>query len=221
MRHDLTDITFVLDRSGSMGSIRATTIESFNKFLKSQQEAAGTAVMSLLQFDDKFDLMYSAIPVDQAPALNAETYVPRGSTALLDAMGQSIQKTGERLRDMPEHERPGTVLFVTLTDGEENASRVYSLDKINAMIREQRDVYSWQFIFLGANQDAIATAAKMGIAASQSLTFMASCAGAANTFGSLDRQVQRMRAQRSVGFCDAQVEFDDEDRKGAVEGDQK
>lgn len=221
MRHDLTDITFVLDRSGSMGSIRAQTIESFNKFLTSQQEAAGTAVISLLQFDDQFDLLYSAIPVHQAPALNAETYVPRGNTALLDAMGQSIQKTGERLRDMPEHERPGTVLFVTLTDGEENASHLYTLDLINQMIREQTDKYSWQFVFLGANQDAISTAARMGIGANQAMTFMASSAGSANTFGSLGRKVQYMRSLKACGVPDAQVEFDDEDRQAALERDKK
>ena len=215
-RADLTDITFVLDRSGSMQSIKAATIESFNGFVHSQRSGDGTAQMSLVQFDDQYEPNYQAIPIEQTPDLNDVTYVPRASTALLDAMGRTIQLTGERLRDMPEHERPGTVVFVTLTDGYENASREYTLHRINDMIREQRERYSWQFIFLGANQDAIATAAKMGMGAGQSMTFAASPAGTHGVLNAFDKKMHLMRTLKSQGWAESIVEFDEADRNEAA-----
>ena len=202
-RADLTDITFVLDRSGSMQSIKSATIESFNGFVQSQRAGDGTAQLSLVQFDDHYEL-------------NEVTYVPRASTALLDAIGRTVQLTGERLRDMPENERPGTVVFVTLTDGYENASREYTLQRVNDMICEQRDKYSWQFIFLGANQDAIATAAKMGMGAGQSMTFAASPSGTHGVLNAFDKKMHLLRTSKSLGMVDAIVEFDEEDRNAAA-----
>ena len=215
-RADLTDITFVLDRSGSMQSIKSATIESFNGFVQSQRAGDGTAQLSLVQFDDHYEPNYLAIPIDQTPELNEVTYVPRASTALLDAIGRTVQLTGERLRDMPENERPGTVVFVTLTDGYENASREYTLQRVNDMICEQRDKYSWQFIFLGANQDAIATAAKMGMGAGQSMTFAASPSGTHGVLNAFDKKMHLLRTSKSLGMVDAIVEFDEEDRNAAA-----
>ena len=215
-RADLTDITFVLDRSGSMQSIKSATIESFNSFVHSQRTGDGTAQMSLVQFDDHYEPNYQAIPIEKTPDLNEVTYVPRASTALLDAMGRTIQLTGERLRDLPENERPGTVVFVTLTDGYENASREYTLQRVNDMIREQRDKYSWQFIFLGANQDAIATAAKLGMGAGQSMTFAASPEGTHGALHAFDIKMHMMRTSKSLGLADAIVEFDEADRNAAA-----
>ena len=217
-RPDLTDITFVLDRSGSMESIKPATIEAFNGFIHSQRGGAGTAVITLVQFDDQYEMIYQAISIAQAPDLNNSTFVPRASTALLDAMGRAIFTTGERLEKMPEHDRPGTVVFVTLTDGLENASREYSLQRLNEMIREQREKYSWQFIFLGANQDAIATAARMGIASGQAMTFRSSEAGTKGAMEAFDSVMHLMRVQRFQGIVDEIVEFDDEDRNAAADG---
>ena len=140
-RPDLTDITFVLDRSGSMQPIKEATIEAFNGFVNSQRTGAGTAQMTLVQFDDQYELLYQALAIQQAPELTRQTYEPRASTALLDAMGRTMIATGERLRKLPEADRPGTVVFVTLTDGYENASREYTLQRINELIRVQRDQY--------------------------------------------------------------------------------
>ena len=216
-RSDLTDITFVLDRSGSMESIKSATIEAFNRFVNSQQNVAGTALLTLVQFDDKFEQLYQAIPLQQVTDLNESNYVPRASTALLDAMGQTIVATGERLRAMPEHERPGAVVFVTLTDGLENASREFTLQRINEMIRVQRDHYSWQFIFLGANQDAIATAAAMGVAAGQAMTFAANAKGTIGAFEALGKNLGMARQRRSAGAVSELIEFDDADRRAAAD----
>lgn len=213
-RPTLTDITLVLDRSGSMGSIKQATMEAFNGFLTSQKSGTGDAWMTLVQFDDQYDMVYEGIPIAHAPPLTDATYQPRGSTALLDAMGRTIVATGERLRALPEDQRPGTVVFVTLTDGLENASRQYSLHLINELICQQRDVYSWQFVFLGANQDAIATAAQMGIGAAQAMTYNASKGGTLGAYGSLDRQLHQVRKRSAKGDkCD--LAFDADDRKAA------
>ncbi|MBV12223.1 vWA domain-containing protein [Rubinisphaera sp.] len=213
---DLTDITLVLDRSGSMESVKESTITAFNEFVSSQIEVEGQATMSLVQFDNEYDVLYEAIPIEQVSELTAETFVPRGSTALLDAMGQTIVRTGQRLAAMPEAERPGTVLFVTLTDGEENSSSEYNLHRINEMITEQREKYSWQFLFLAANQDAIATASQFGIGAGQAMTFGASEQGLAGTMSVMKQKVTSMRESRAAGRDMAPISFDETDRKKAM-----
>lgn len=215
-RIDLTDISFVLDRSGSMQSIKQATIESFNGFLTSQKSGAGEARLTLVQFDDQYEVLYQAVPIQHAAALTDQTYQPRACTALLDAMGRTILETGKRLRKLPEHQRPGTVLFVTLTDGFENASRKFSLPQLNRLIRQQQEVYSWQFVFLGANQDAIATAAQMGIGAAQAMTFAATESGTRGVLGAIAGKLHRFRAACARGEQGVQMEFDSDDRKASL-----
>lgn len=214
-RPDLTDITVVLDRSGSMASMKEATIESFNGFLNSQRQGAGHVQVSLIQFDDRYEVNYEGQPLNVAPLLNDQTFQPRGSTALLDAIGRTIVATGKRLGGLPEQERPGTVIFVTLTDGQENSSQNYNQIQINSMIAEQRDKYAWQFVFLAANQDAIATAAQIGIGAGQALTMAASPSGIAASIQAVGGKMAKMRASRAAGAVDAQFEFDEADRRAA------
>lgn len=214
-RDALTDITFVLDRSGSMQSIKGATIQAFNGFLNSQRQGAGMAQMTLVQFDDQYELVYGAVPLSQAAELTDAGFCPRGSTALLDAIGRSIVATGKRLAQIPEDERPGTVIFVTLTDGEENASREFTVARINQMISEQRDRYAWQFIFLGANQDAIATAAQLGVAAAQAMTFSPTAAGTLGCVDAFDKKLHRVRSARVNSLPSSPLAFDAEDRKEA------
>ena len=142
---NLTDITIVLDRSGSMASVKDATIEAFNGFLHSQKTGDGTAHLSLVQFDDQYEPLLNAVPIAQVSDLTPATYQPRGSTALLDAIGRTIIESGQRLSRMPEPQRPGSVLFVIQTDGFENAWHNFRLDQINALIAEQRQKYSWEF----------------------------------------------------------------------------
>ena len=211
----LTEITIVLDRSGSMGSVKEATIEAFNGFLHSQKTGDGDVQFSLVQFDDQYEPLLTAVPMAQVADLTPTTYEPRGSTALLDAIGRTIVETGQRLSQMPEPQRPGTVLFVIQTDGFENASHTFRLEQINSMIAEQRQKYLWEFIFLGANQDAIASAAHFGIAAGQALTYSPNARGTRGVFKVLDQKIQSHRTSRASGDESAKVEFTDADRHEA------
>ena len=160
MNSDLTDITLVIDRSGSMEAIREDAEGGVNAFVREQAKHPGEALLTLVQFDTEYDFIHKGIPVKQVPAYKL---VPRGSTALLDAVGRAINETGERLANMAEPDRPGLVIFVIVTDGEENSSHEFSKARIKQMIDQQQTKYSWQFTFLGANQDAFAEAGGMGI----------------------------------------------------------
>lgn len=171
MDQNYTHISVVLDRSGSMSSIMTDTIGGFNQFLKDQKAVKSKATFSLLQFDTEFQEDYIGKDIQEVPELTDKTFVPRGMTALLDAIGHTINKTGEWLKNIPEAIRPGKVVFVILTDGAENSSHEFSKSQIFDMIKKQTDVFKWGFVFLGANQDAIQEAHGLGIFGSNSLTY--------------------------------------------------
>ncbi len=172
MKSDLTEIAFVLDRSGSMQSIAPIAIRGFNDFLTAHQTAPGQARLTLVLFDDEYLVSAASLPVAEVVPLDETTFVPRGCTALLDAIGRTIDELGERLSRMSEAERPGAVIVAILTDGLENASSDYKLKDVASRIRHQRETYKWEFLFLGANQDAIATAARMNIGRKSSATYI-------------------------------------------------
>jgi hypothetical protein len=166
-------IVVVLDRSASMGTVLMPTIEGFNSFLTNQKEVPGAATTTLVQFDDKYEVVYANKALTEAPLLTKETYIPRGFTALFDAIGKTIDDVGASLAAMPESERPAKVVFVVQTDGFENASKKYSGDQIRAMVTHQRDTYNWDFVFLGANIDAVATATGFGMNPTMAVTYNA------------------------------------------------
>lgn len=161
MRTDLTDVTVVLDRSGSMATCKVEAENGVNHFVEEQRKQPGSCVFSLVQFDTAYEFVHRGVPIGDVPRF---TLVPRGMTALLDALGRAIHETGVRLAAMPESDRPGLVVFVIVTDGEENSSHEFSRAQIKQMIEHQHTQYQWQFTFLGANQDAFAEAAQLGIA---------------------------------------------------------
>ena len=167
MNDNLTDITFLLDRTGSMRSRKEETIQGFNAFIEDQRTGAGDCLMTLIQFDsdDPKEIVYEAKPIAEAPFLSNETFVPRGWTPLRDALGYAIVKTGERLDRIAEKDKPSKVIFVVFTDGEENWSREYTQEKIREMVNHQRDKYNWQFIFIGADIDAFAQGGGIAMAA--------------------------------------------------------
>jgi len=202
---DLTDITLVLDRSGSMSSCLEQTIAGFNRFLAEQKAEEGQANLTLIQFDDEYEVHYAGIPIGEAVDLTPQTFVPRGSTALLDAMGRGMAETLARLNKYDDATRPGKVLFVTLTDGHENASAEHTTRQINAMIRKRRG-QGWAFVFLGADQDAIATAGRLGIDADSSVKFAARRSN--HAMSSLSGAVGRYRRGK-----DRDVSFTDEERR--------
>lgn len=161
---DFTDITVLLDRSGSMGIVKNDVIGGFNGFIKDQKKAGSNAALTLVQFDTGgIDYVHEAVPIKKAEKLTGESYQPRGGTPLLDALGSTINKTGERLAAMPEDERPDKVVFVIMTDGEENSSHEFTKAMVRDLIEQQNRDYNWQFVYLGANQDAFAEAGTLGI----------------------------------------------------------
>lgn len=197
MNKNLTSINIVLDRSGSMLPVAAETINGFNVFLKEQKAAPGSATLTLAQFDDQYELVHDAVPLDQVPDLTSATYVPRGYTALLDAIGRTIVATGAQLAKMPEAQRPAKVLFLVMTDGEENQSREYTRQGVHELITHQREKYGWEFVFIGANVDVITTAKSLGIDVSNAVGYSSDKAGTANVIRSMSAGTSRYRGQSS------------------------
>lgn len=171
MNDNLTEIAFILDRSGSMESMVEPAISGFNRLLREQQKVPGSARFTLVLFDDAYEVPIASVPIAEVVELDTSTFVPRGSTALLDAIGRTMDDLGTKLATLPEADRPGQVIIAILTDGMENASREYSWKDIADRIRHQSTKYDWKFLFLGANQDAIATAGRMNIQAADSSNF--------------------------------------------------
>lgn len=182
MKENLTEVVFVLDRSGSMHGLEKDTIGGFNGLIDKQRKAEGETDVTLVLFDDTYELVYDRIPVREVPELTEKTYEAGGCTALYDAVGRTIDAVGKRLADTPEEERPSKVLFVITTDGLENASREYNPSRVREMIRHQRDKYSWEFLFLGANIDTVEVAADMGISASHAVSYRASSRGISDMY---------------------------------------
>lgn len=154
MNPDLTEIAFVMDRSGSMATMKSEAIGGFNHFIDVQKSEPGDVRFTLVLFDNEYLKPIDHMPLAEVPHLNDETYEPRASTALLDAMGRTIDEIGQRLAATPEHERPSKVIIACMTDGYENSSRVYSNAKVAQMIEHQSTVYSWEFVFLGATLES-------------------------------------------------------------------
>lgn len=165
-----------------MEDMAKEAIGGFNSFLESHQKESGRAKLTLVLFDHEYIVAQDGRPVQEVQKLDANSYQPRGTTALLDAIGRTIKTVGERLSHTPEQERPRRVLIVVLTDGLENASKEFSLKQIHQMIQHQQDVYSWEFIFLGAGQDAIQVANSLGISDDHAVQFSETPEGAVMAF---------------------------------------
>lgn len=204
-----TDITIILDRSGSMESVKQDTIGGFNNFLSEQQKVEGEASLSLVQFDDQYEVVYEDKDIQAAARLTESSFQPRGSTALFDAIGRTINSVGRRLAALPETERPDSVLLVIMTDGFENASREFTAAKVGELIKHQRDVYKWEFMFIGANQDAVLSAQAIGIQAGAALTYAANEEGTQIAFSMIAKKVSNYRASKDV----QSLRFNDEDRE--------
>ena len=201
-------IAVVMDRSGSMASVQTPTIEGFNEFLKAQKETPGECVMYYTQFDNEYEIVHNYVPIKDMPELTTKTYVPRGNTALMDAIGRTIVKVGEDLAAKPEDERPSQVIFVIQTDGYENASTEYNKDKVSVMIKEQRDNWNWDFLFLGASEAAMKEAENIGMMATASLNYSHTATGSKNAFYATGQNVSsaRIREVRVAGYTTQQRE---------------
>ena len=187
---NLTELVFILDRSGSMGGLEADTIGGFNSLLNKQKKEAGEAVVSTVLFDDKQEVIHDRVPLDKVEPLTEEQYYVRGCTALLDAIGGAIHHIG----NVHKYARPEKTLFIITTDGMENASREYSYDKVKKLVERQKKEYGWEFLFLGANIDAIEVAGRFGIQADRAVNFECDSRGTQLNYAVLDETVRMVRS---------------------------
>jgi hypothetical protein len=190
-------IVVVLDRSGSMQSVKTDTEGGLRAFLDAQKEAPGETLVTLRQFDHKHDTVFENVPLGDVPAFEL---VPRGMTALHDAVGSTINAVGEHLASMDEGDRPGEVIVVILTDGQENASQEFTSNQVKQMITEQQDKWNWVFVFLGADQDAVAAGGRLGVRAETAMAYGSAHTSEAMT--SAGRAVARGSRTGDYGFTD-------------------
>lgn len=212
MKNDYTRIVMILDRSGSMDTIRQATMDGFNQFVGEQKQQSGECRLKLVRFNNEVETVFDH-PIADVPKLTGEMFFPYAGTALFDAQGIAIVELGRELHEQNEFDRPSKVIVVTLTDGLENASRHYNREQVESLIREQREKYGWQFIFLGANQDAVKVGQTMGYAQNASVTYAATPRGMESMMSSVAANVSAFRSlDGSRG-----IEFSAQQRAEAVE----
>lgn len=199
------EIVCVLDRSGSMSSIKEDAIGGFNTFLEEQKKQEGGAKLTLVLFDTEYKVIHNGINIQDVEPLNEDTYVPRACTALLDAMGRAITTVKEKYDNTQKEHRPKGVIVCTLTDGMENSSREYNHKQIMDMISE-REKDGWEFMFLAANQDAIQTGASLGLRAANCVSFAHNSAGVKMSYRAMSDQVTGYRSSCSVSRADSSEE---------------
>lgn len=206
MRDDYCDVTIVLDESGSMEPLQQDTIGGVNRFLKEQRALPGKCTISLLKFNHEDRPVFTGRPIAEAPDLTTDTYQPNGNTALLDALGRAITEGGARFRAMSEADRPGKVVVMVVTDGEENLSRTWTKEKIRKAVELQTHVYKWEFVFLGANVDAFAEAGALGMPSSHSMQTHATRLSVAASYSSASFNTANYRsgASSSMAWTDEQ-----------------
>ncbi len=197
---NLTLLGVVLDRSGSMAATRSATVSGFNELMDAQRKGPGEAVVYLSLFNHVTEVVHRVAPIGIVPRLTFNEYVPHGNTALLDAIGRTIADIGHHLAHTPEHDRPGKVIIAIMTDGEENCSTLYGREQIKSMIEHQRTTYAWDFLFMGANQDAILTGAELGMQRGHTITYMASTRGSKNTMSATNSVVSSLRAGNAAAY---------------------
>ncbi len=214
MKKDLTELVFILDRSGSMGGLESDTIGGYNAMIKKQKDAPGEAVITTVLFDDEFELLHDRINLRGIKAITEKEYFVRGTTALLDAIGKSIQKIINVQRNTLEELKAEKVLFVITTDGQENASREYGYTQIKAMIEKQKKEYDWEFIFLGANIDAKAEAEKFGIDHDRVAQYHNDSEGIGVNYDAVSDAIGQLRTDKSISSnWKKRIEKDYEKRK--------
>ena len=203
----LTDITIILDRSGSMFTIKSATIEGFNSFINKQQKGDFDANLTFVQFDNEYEKVYEQKEIKKVKYLNHETYIPRGTTALLDAIGITINSTKKRIDTLGKSKKPTNVIIAIITDGYENASVEYSYKAISKMIHKREKKDNWNFIFLAANQDAIKEGGRFGIHSERALTFKNNREGVENAFKSMSKICYSLSDDST-----SEIKFSDKDR---------
>ncbi|MDD4081529.1 MAG: VWA domain-containing protein [Eubacteriales bacterium] len=198
MKRELTELVFILDKSGSMAGLEKDTIGGFNTMLKKQKNLEGECRITTVLFDHEYCLLHDRIDIRAVHPVTGREYQVGGMTALLDAVGKTIDKIGSAQKHTAEDYRAGKVMVVIITDGMENASRRYSLEKVKSMIKWQKARFDWEFVFLGANIDAVETARDMGIGADRAQNYHADSAGVELNFDAMSEAVSAYRVSSAM-----------------------
>ena len=193
MKKGLTEIVFILDRSGSMSGLEKDTIGGYNSLIKKQKKEEGEAYISTVLFDDRTEVLHDRVGLDKIKPMTEEEYYVRGCTALLDAVGGAIHHIGNVHKYAREEDRPEKTLFIITTDGQENSSRMYTYEKVKRMVERQKKKYGWEFLFLGANIDAVAEAGRFGIKPDRAVNYECDEIGTAVNYRALNKAVSRVR----------------------------
>ncbi|MBQ9407517.1 MAG: VWA domain-containing protein [Desulfovibrio sp.] len=219
MKQGLAEIVFILDRSGSMHGLEEDTIGGFNNLIHRQKEDGGEALVSTVLFDDVIEVIHDRVPLESVPELTEKEYFVRGTTALLDALGGGIRHIGYIHKHAPDEERPEKTLFVITTDGLENASRRYRYAEIKYKVERQQRRYGWEFLFLGANMDAISEAAAIGIRANRAVRYLRDRDGTVLNYDVMHDAIRHVRfsSSRLPNDWKRRIEEDMDRRGGDVD----
>ena len=214
MKNNITELVFILDRSGSMSGLESDTIGGFNSMLVRQKKEPGEAYVTTVLFDTRFDRIHDRLKLEEVPALTERDYVPGGCTALLDAVGDTVRHIAGLHRYARPEDVPEKTVVVITTDGLENASRRYTLQEVKRLIEHEKEKYGWEFLFLGANIDAIETARGIGISADRATNFMADTRGIDLGFEAVTNAIHSARCRAPMAEdWSAQVENDHKNRR--------
>ena len=195
MKKGLTEIVFILDRSGSMAGLEDDTIGGFNSLIARQKSEEGEAYVSTVLFDDVSEVIYDRVKINDVTKMTRKEYYVRGCTALLDAVGSAVSHIGKVHKYAREEDRPEKTLFIITTDGMENSSRVYTYDKVKSMISRQKERYGWEFLFLGANIDAAETAGRFGISKEYAADYRSDSVGTAVNYEAINEAIHHVRTK--------------------------
>ena len=215
MGNNITELVFILDRSGSMAGLESDTIGGFNALIEKQRGQAGKCYVSTVLFDHVSEVLHDRVELSNIPKMTEKDYTVRGSTALIDAMGCAIRHIGNihkyaRPEDVPEH-----TMFIITTDGMENASHIYSSDEVKKMVERQKEKYGWEFLFIGANIDSVETAGRFGICADRAVNYHADKQGTAVVFDAVAHTVGKLRSnQRLDATWSHEIDTDFKSRPG-------
>ena len=215
-KNNIVDIVFILDRSGSMGGLESDTIGGFNSMLEKQRKIEGKAFITTVLFDDEYELLHDRVNIAKVNNITEKEYFVRGSTALLDAIGKTIAKEKAIQDTLEKNEKADKVLFIIITDGLENASREYNSATVKKLIETQKEKYGWEFLFLGANIDAIETANTIGISAERAVNYKSDSIGTKKNYDTLNKAVEEVRSGKDLDKnwkADIEADYNERNKK--------
>lgn len=216
MKKNYTHITVLLDRSGSMDKVRQETIDGFNKFVDNQRNDEGITTLSLIQFDDRYEPNYLGINIKDVESLTTKTFVPRGWTHLLDAMGRAIITVDEGINSMKDEDKPSKVLFAILSDGKENRSEEFAREDVAKLVKQQKEEKNWEFVFMGSNAQAILEAKEYGIPAANTIHYGATGQHVNSVMASLTSNVRSWKGGAKADMSFTKSDHDKQSVKNSV-----